>query len=138
MSNHQIITINILVKSFSKHYDISQDDAKHISSLLLNIFGFENRIIDNILTPEIRRLFYLLQEEKIVRTHHERGMLPGSKMWDIYYWSLRKEVIFKYANGKKTNKIFSLIPRIKKEKKSVYDLLPDDVWYSRKHFLSIS
>jgi len=138
MSNYDIITMNILTQAFSKHYDISNDDAQNISSLLLNIFGFENRIIDNILTPEMRRLFYLLQEEHILRTHHERGLLPCSKMWDIYYWSLRKEVIFQYAYGKNACNTFALIPKKTQEKKSVYDLLPDEVWYTRKHFLTIS
>ncbi len=136
MSNGDIVTLDILITSLLKHYNISFDESKNIAELLLDIFGFENRILDNILSTKIRKLFYLLQEESILTTQHERGTITDGKLWDLYYWVINKEIIFQYANGKKTKKIFSLIPHKESKKFSFYDKLSNSIWYSRKTYLN--
>ena len=136
MSNDNIVTRSILITSLSKHYDISHSDAENIAELILDIFGFESRILDNILSHKVRRIFYLLQEESIVVSQHEQGTMMNGQIWELYYWFLNNDIIFHYANSKKMRKIFPIMPHKKPKKFSIYDILPDSVWTSRKSYLN--
>src|SRR2546425_10136843 len=63
--------------------------AQHV----LNFFGYSERIIDNVLEPEDRDAFYMLEDSGILTTEREETTLYDGREWRIHYWMFRKERI---------------------------------------------
>ena len=63
-------------------YDEAFDLAQHV----LNFFGYSNRIIDNVLEPEDRDTFYMLEDAGILTTEREEITLYDGREWRIHYW----------------------------------------------------
>lgn len=72
-------------------YDQAFDLAKHV----LNFFGYETRIIDNVLEPEDRDAFYILEDANILSTEREEITLYDGREWRIHYWRFRTDSIEK-------------------------------------------
>jgi len=60
---------------------------------IFNYFGYSDRIIDNILTPADRDVFYTLEELEIVKPMEEEITISKGKLWRIHYWVYRKDKI---------------------------------------------
>ena len=99
-----------------------EEQAYALAQHVLNFFGFSDRIIDNILEPEDRDAFYMLEDTGILTTEREETTLYDGREWRIHYWLFRRE------------RIEELMTHVSDEKKeaevggSVYDDLPDDIW----------
>src|SRR3989441_8075573 len=63
--------------------------AQHV----LNFFGYSERIIDNVLEPEDRDAFYMLEDSGILTTEREETTLYDGREWRIHYSMFRKERI---------------------------------------------
>jgi len=121
-----ILTMKKLTKAIQnsmKTHQIKEEDAKRMAEHMLNFFGFTDRIIDNILQPDDRDVFYIMEDTGILTTEREETTLYDGREWRINYWLL------------KTGKIQELLnsaPRSGKggaeEDNSVYDELPDEFW----------
>ena len=70
-------------------YDEAFDLAQHV----LNFFGYSNRIIDNVLEPEDRDTFYMLEDAGILTTEREEITLYDGREWRIHYWLFRRDKI---------------------------------------------
>ena len=105
---------------------ISEPDTDKLADYLMNFFGFEDYIIDNVLDAEDRDVFYTLEEEGLLRTEREEIYLLKGKMWRIHYWILRKRDILALARGK------TAAPEKAEENyASVYSQMGEEVWASR-------
>jgi len=107
---------------------ITGADTDKLADYLMNFFGFDDYIIDNILDAEDRDVFYTLEEEGLLRTEREEIYLLKGKMWRIHYWILRKRDILALARDKAEiheKKPDSLV--------SLYDQVDDEVWASRSN-----
>jgi len=69
------------------------EQAKEMAQHILNFFGYSERIIDNILEPEDRDAFYMLEDTGILTTEREETTLYDGREWRIHYWLFRKERI---------------------------------------------
>ena len=131
-----IITLNDLSKAIANRVGIDVEEAKRDAGFVLDIFGFDNRVIDNVLDPEDRQLFYILEEEGMLTTEREETTLYDGREWRTHYWVIRKDVILKYAQdaGKSNRAALSekmqLVNDISDE--AIYDSLDEDVWVTRK------
>jgi hypothetical protein len=99
----------------------------------MDLFGFDDRIIDNILDQPDRQLFYLLEARGIVETHREEITLYNGKKWRIRYWSLNKEKILRLAEkfiAKSNTQHLHDATSLPNE--AVYQQLSQEVWASRK------
>jgi len=98
------------------------DQARAMARHVMNFFGYSERIIDNVLEPEDRDAFYMLEDTGILTTEREETTLYDGREWRIHYWLFRKNRIVELigTNGSKNR------PDIDSE--SVYDEVPDDVW----------
>ncbi len=98
------------------------DQARAMARHVMNFFGYSERIIDNVLEPEDRDAFYMLEDTGILTTEREETTLYDGREWRIHYWLFRKNRIVELIgmNGSKNR------PDIDSE--SVYDEVPDDVW----------
>jgi len=105
---------------------ISEPDTDKLADYLMNFFGFEDYIIDNVLDAEDRDVFYTLEEESILRTEREEIYLLKGKMWRIHYWILRKRDILALAREK------AVVPHKPEENfATLYGQMGEEVWASR-------
>ena len=108
--------------SIDSDYDMEAEQAYILAHHVLNFFGYADRIIDNVLEPEDRDAFYMLEDAGILTTEREETTLYDGREWRIHYWLFRRE------------KIASMMVKTLKDdsgsskEESVYDDLPDDIW----------
>jgi hypothetical protein len=118
------LTVDSLTQAIKNSIDrtgMPDDQARAMAQHVMNFFGYSERIIDNILEPEDRDAFYMLEDTGILTTEREETTLYDGREWRIHYWLFRKERIFELisGNGSGTN----LIPS-----ESVYDGVPEEAW----------
>ncbi len=120
-----IITVNELTQAIRNSPDnrgIEEDEAYALALHVLNFFGYSDRIIDNILEPEDRDAFYMLEDAAILTTEREETTLYDGREWRIHYWLFRREKIDELISGSDSDSDSG------EEEASVYDDLPDDIW----------
>jgi len=130
-----VITLDDLARAIANRIGIDLEEARKDAEFVMDIFGFDDRVIDNVLDPEGRQLFYILEEEGMLSTEREETTLYDGREWRTHYWQLKKDAILKYAREEKKREE-NLIPT----KQSVEELsaeelyanLDEDVWVSRK------
>ena len=131
-----IITLDDLSKAIANRVGIDIDEARRDAGFVLDIFGYDNRVIDNVLDPEDRQLFYILEEEGMLTTEREETTLYDGREWRTHYWVLKKNIILKYAQDANKNANAALSEKMQPMKdisdEAIYDNLTDDLWTTRK------
>ncbi len=128
------ITLDDLSKAISNRVGIDIDEAQRDAGFVMDIFGFDDRVIDNVLDPEDRQLFYILEEEGMLTTEREETTLYDGREWRTHYWRLRKDTILRYsreANGIRKYLIDKKQP-VNVSDEDIYDTLEEDLWTTRK------
>jgi hypothetical protein len=133
-SNINIITLDVLSRAIANRIGIDIEAARKNAGFVLDIFGFNDRIIDNILDYEDRQLFYILEEEGMLTTDHEDTILYDGREWRTHYWILKKKTILKYANNKNSclREAITGKPVWDISNLGIYNSLTDDAWTTRK------
>ena len=128
------ITLNDLSKAISNRVGIDIDEAQRDAGFVMDIFGFDDRVIDNVLDPEDRQLFYILEEEGMLTTEREESTLYDGREWRTHYWRLRKDTILRYskeANGTRRYLIDKKQP-VNVSDDDIYNTMDEDMWITRK------
>ena len=130
-----IITLYDLSKAIANRVGIGLEEARRDAGFVMDIFGFQDRVIDNVLDPEDRQLFYILEEEGMLTTEREETTLYDGREWRTHYWVIRKDIILKYSKdeNKRVRSILSdkqTIEDISDE--AIYDALEEDMWVTKK------
>lgn len=128
------ITLNDLSKAISNRVGIDIDEAQRDAGFVMDIFGFDDRVIDNVLDPEDRQLFYILEEEGMLTTEREESTLYDGREWRTHYWRLRKDTILRYskeANGTRRYLIDKKQP-VNVSEDDIYNTIDEDMWITRK------
>ena len=121
-----ILTIDNLTKAIQNSVGtqgIDEIEARRMAEHMMNFFGYSDRIIDNVLEPEDRDVFYMMEDSGILMTEREETTLYDGREWRINYWLFRKDKIFELTKKKQ-----------RKEAKedgddfSVYQDIPEEVW----------
>ncbi|MCL2711653.1 MAG: hypothetical protein FWD37_00015 [Methanomassiliicoccaceae archaeon] len=100
---------------------MDEEQAYSLAQHILNFFGYSDRIIDNILEPEDRDAFYMLEDTGILTTEREETTLYDGREWRIHYWLFRRERIAELMNSADPKKAEEVSD-------SVYDDLDEDIW----------
>ena len=122
-----IITLNTLSKAIENRIgdnDYSSENAYRDANFVLDLFGYDDRIIDNTLDPEDRQLFYILEEEGMLESEREETILYNGRNWITHYWKFKKASIIRYS--------FEPKPKVQKTEnaeKNIYDTLSDEMWH---------
>lgn len=119
------LTVSDLTTAIKNGIDMKgmpDEQAQHLAQHVLNFFGYSDRIIDNILEPEDRDAFYMLEDTGILTTEREETTLYDGREWRIHYWLFKKDRIIDLIN--KGSRIEEIAP----VSDSVYDDIPDDCW----------
>jgi len=123
-----IVTLEDLAMAISNRVKIDVESAMGDANFVMDLFGFEDRIIDNVLEPEDRQLFYILEEEGMLITEREETTIYDGRTWRTHYWFINKETILSYKEEKeKTDK------KSKEDEdiSEIYEEIPDEMWFSR-------
>ncbi len=121
-----VVTVDELTLAIKNSIDSShgmeEEQAYMLAHHVLNFFGYADRIIDNILEPEDRDAFYMLEDAGILTTEREETTLYDGREWRIHYWLFRRDRIA-------TMMIRSSVDiDDDQQEESVYADLPDDIW----------
>ena len=119
-----------MTKAIENKIGLSHSQAQRLAGFIMDAFGYESRIIDNVLNPEERQLFYMLQAEGFLTSGREQTRLHDGREWLTYYWEIENKTILYYAHkpiGRKKKIIFKPSPQ------TIYDSLSDDIWMMRKN-----
>jgi hypothetical protein len=135
-----LISLQALAKTIQKKLNISEKEARGYAEIVMDMFGYDDCIIDNSLDHADRRLFYRLEEEGILYTRRDEAILSDGTNWRIRYWVFQKNVLFptetkkKVKIGRQKNKpIKTLLPY---DPNALYSSLPETAWTTRKtHFI---
>jgi hypothetical protein len=121
-----ILSVDDLTKAIRTsidHRGMEEDAAHEMAQHVLNFFGFNDRIIDNVLEPEDRDAFYMLEDSGLLTTEREETTLYDGREWRIHYWLF------------KTDRIIELVRRANAKEKSlieahqsVYAEIPEEAW----------
>ena len=114
------------IKNSIRRNELNEEDARLMAEHVLNFFGYNERIIDNILEPEDRDAFYILEDSGLLTTEREETTLYDGREWRIHYWLFRKDRIVELAGTRRHAGGAAMAGE-----PSIYDEIPDDIW-SRK------
>lgn len=129
----KIITLKEMTKALEHKLGLNKQKARKIAEFIMDAFGYETRIIDNILKPDERQIFYMLEAEGLMTTEREQNRLYDGRDWLTHYWKLQKNTILHYAHYPQEDTPQKIIePTIKKEPQAVYKSITEDMWMARK------
>ncbi len=114
--------LSMAIRNSIDRDDMPAEQALAMAQHVMNFFGYSERIIDNMLEPEDRDAFYMLEDSGILTTEREETTLYDGREWRIHYWLFRKERIWALINGTE------IVEQIADVDTSIYDNVPDDVW----------
>ncbi len=122
-----VVTVDFLAKAIQNGLSrpkrrLSIEEAKMTAEHVLNFFGYGDRIIDNMLEPEDRDTFYILEDLGILKTEREETTLWDGREWRIHYWLLNKERIYELVNYKMEEE------KREEDFEDIYEELPEDIW----------
>ena len=110
---------NSIVKS-----GMETEAARAMANHVMNFFGYSDRIIDNVLEPEDRDAFYMLEDSGLLTTEREETTLWDGREWRIHYWLFRKEKIKELVEAAEEKE-----RKEAEEKESIiYSEIPEDIW----------
>jgi len=121
-----VVTVDFLAKAIQNGLSrprrkLSMEEAKMTAEHVLNFFGYGDRIIDNMLEPEDRDTFYILEDLGILKTEREETTLWDGREWRIHYWLLNKERIYELVYYKEEEEK-------EEDIEDIYTDLPDELW----------
>ena len=71
--------------------------AESMADHLLGFFGYQDRVIDNMLDPTDRNMFYQFQDWGLLKTISEETTLWDGREWRIHYWLLNTDKILNWT-----------------------------------------
>lgn len=122
------VTVDDLTRAIRNSIDrtgMKDEEARAMAQHVLNFFGYSERIIDNVLEPEDRDAFYMLEDSGILTTEREETTLYDGREWRIHYWMFRKERIHELVEAQRAKEEAAAA-------QSIYDDVPDDFWAIRR------
>ncbi|MFQ5908164.1 MAG: DUF6015 family protein [Thermoplasmata archaeon] len=98
-------------------------EVGELAEYLLGFFGYGTEVVDNILQPDDRDVFYMLEEEGLLGTRQEEVLVTPGKLWRLHYWILRVDRVKKamQEGGDETE-----------EYQDLYENMADEVWVRRQ------
>jgi len=122
-----IVTVDALTQAIKNSIDDShamvEEQAYELAHHVLNFFGYSDRIIDNVLEPEDRDAFYMLEDAGILTTEREETTLYDGREWRTHYWLFRRERINELITQGVKKKVQQA-----EDDYACYDEIPDDIW----------
>jgi len=126
IENNEIVTPEILagvmVNALKlRGYNMNYSDALETAEHILNFFGFENQIIENVLENDDREILYFLEDLDIIEFRVSTLYKFDGKEWNVSTVHLKKNKISELANQE-------IEPSSEIEISKIYEKLPEEAW----------
>ena len=128
-----LVTLNALTKTIQRKLNVDEKEARRYAEIVMDMFGYDDCIIDNMLDHSDRRLFYRLESEGILNTRRDEALLCDGTNWRIRYWEFEKNAIFPSETKTKQRRIKTknrIVPSYNPP--TIYSSLPETAWTTRK------
>lgn len=102
---------------------MSEEESLEAAEHLINFFGYNDRVIDNMLEPEDRDAFYTMEDIGVLQTEREETTLYDGREWRIHYWILNVGRVMELSKMKVDQKIAET-----NDEFEVYDQIPEEFW----------
>jgi len=125
--------LNALTKTIQRKLNVDEKEARRYAEIVMDMFGYDDCIIDNMLDHSDRRLFYRLESEGILNTRRDEALLCDGTNWRIRYWEFEKNAIFPSETKTKESHIRMknrTVPSFNPH--TIYSSLPETAWTTRK------
>ena len=123
-----MITVDDLTVAIENSIDsemkLEHEEAFDLAQHVLNFFGYSNRIIDNVLEPEDRDAFYMLEDSGVLTTEREEITLYDGREWRIHYWLFRNDRIEDLIKNERP-----VAEEEAEEEVDIYKDLPREAWF---------
>jgi len=86
-------TLYKLLRSILSPEEMDDNDIRELTEYILKIFGFDDFVVDNMLTPVDRDIFYYLESKGIFKMEEEEVTLYKGKPWRIHYWVFKRDLL---------------------------------------------
>src|SRR6056297_3357101 len=127
-----MITIKIMKQAIEHKIGLRTKHAKKIAMFIMDMFGYELRIIDNVITSDERQIFYMLEREGILSTCREQTRLYDGRAWMTHYWKLNTTDILRYSIKSKPQSIKKTLQEKVSAQTNIYNTLSEEKWLTRK------
>jgi len=123
-----MITVDDLTLAIEHSIDsdmkLEHEEAFDLAQHVLNFFGYSNRIIDNVLEPEDRDAFYMLEDSGVLTTEREEITLYDGRECRIHYWLFRNDRIEELIKNERP-----VAEEEVEEEVDIYKELPREAWF---------
>ncbi|MDP6845799.1 MAG: hypothetical protein QF460_02500 [Candidatus Nanoarchaeia archaeon] len=120
------VTPKSLTNAIMKSVGMSEAErpgAEGMADHLLGFFGYQDRVIDNLLEPADRNIFYQFQDWGLLGSESEETTLWDGREWRIHYWKIRTDSIVDPGFFDEDEDVES-----NEEAIDIYNQLPDENW----------
>lgn len=93
-----VLTRELLIAALEKTYGrkgMASADIADLSDFVLSFFGYEDYVLDNVLSSAERDVFYNLEEYGFLEPYREEVSIIKGKSWRVNQWRFKKENILR-------------------------------------------
>jgi len=112
-----------LAKALRERFDMAEDDAFEVATVVVSQFGESSEVNDETLDPTVRSIFYTLEAKKLLSFRREEYVWENGEKRRGFWWRLRDEELAPKSIE---------IP-VQSAEEDVYASLPKDVWTARQN-----
>ena len=97
-----VLTRDLLIRALDKAYGskgMPQSDVEELCDFVLSFFGYEDYVLDNVLSSAERDVFYNLEEYGFLEPYKEEISIVKGKTWRINQWRFKRDIINKVVSG---------------------------------------
>ncbi len=97
-----VMTREMLIAALENVYGkkgMDTKDVEELSDFILSFFGYEDYVLDNMLSSSERDVFYNLEELGLLDAHREEVSIIKGKSWRVNQWTYNKDNIHKAASN---------------------------------------
>ena len=120
-----VITLQHLARAMVERMGLHPEAAEALAEDVLDVFGFDSEVLDNVLDPGMRQSFYAMESSGLLAAHSEHNQLWQGQDWRTHTWQMRPERVIAAARAP------ARACAAPDEAAAVYRGLPSDVWARR-------
>ena len=98
-----VLTREHLIKALEKTYGtkgMPHGDVEELSDFILSFFGYDDYVLDNVLSSAERDVFYNLEEYDFLEPYREEVTIVKGKVWRVNQWKFKRDKITKVLSSK--------------------------------------
>ena len=96
-----VLTRELFIRALDKAYGskgMPQSDVEELCDFVLSFFGYEDYVLDNVLSSAERDVFYNLEEYGFLEPYKEEISIVKGKTWRINQWRFKRDIISKVVS----------------------------------------